>query len=218
MLIEPRTATGCCAKAVPTLLRTLLGAGLLDELCLTTSATLVGPGHRGLLGDQPLSESLPFALTSLLEGDGMLFARYRCRAGFVTRPLRRSPWSGRSGRQGHGGGRWRGRGRAGLVGGADHGRSGRPAPQDRRVYGVRDSKMLAEPDRERIFDRVGRWCTAWAVGSASHEECDEIGMADAQRLAARRAIEQLGVTPDHVLIDGKWDFVGLGCTHADRQG
>lgn len=62
----------------PTLLRTLLGAGLLDELCLTTSATLVGPDHRGLLGDQPLSESLPFALTSLLEADGMLFARYRC--------------------------------------------------------------------------------------------------------------------------------------------
>jgi ribonuclease HII len=85
-------------------------------------------------------------------------------------------------------------------------------PKDRRVYGVRDSKMLAEPDRERLFDRVAAWCTAWAVGSASHVECDEIGMADAQRLAARRAIEQLGVTPDHVLIDGKWDFVGLGST------
>jgi ribonuclease HII len=85
-------------------------------------------------------------------------------------------------------------------------------PKDRRVYGVRDSKMLAEPDRERLFDRVARWCSAWAVGSASHVECDEIGMADAQRLAARRAIEQLGVTPDHVLIDGKWDFVGLGST------
>jgi ribonuclease HII len=85
-------------------------------------------------------------------------------------------------------------------------------PKDRRVYGVRDSKMLAEPDRERLFDRVAGWCTAWAVGSASHGECDEIGMADAQRLAARRAIEQLGVTPDHVLIDGKWDFVGLGST------
>ncbi len=35
-------------------------------------------------------------------------------------------------------------------------------------------------------------------------------MSDAQRLAARRAIEGLGVAPDQVLIDGKWDFVGGG--------
>jgi ribonuclease HII len=85
-------------------------------------------------------------------------------------------------------------------------------PPNRRVYGVRDSKMLREDQRERLFDRIAAWCTTWAVGSASVEECETIGMAAAQRLAARRAIEGLGVTPDHVLIDGKWDFVGLGCT------
>lgn len=85
-------------------------------------------------------------------------------------------------------------------------------PTDKRVYGVRDSKMLSEQQRERLFGRIAGWCSAWAVGSASVEECDQIGMADAQRLAARRAIEGLGVAPDHVLLDGKWDFVGLGCT------
>ncbi|HET9076809.1 MAG TPA: ribonuclease HII [Acidimicrobiales bacterium] len=85
-------------------------------------------------------------------------------------------------------------------------------PVDRRVYGVRDSKMLSEPERERLFDRVASWCTAWAVGSASQEECDRVGMAEAQRRAARRAIAGLGVTPDRVLVDGNWDFVGLGCT------
>src|SRR5271163_2019258 len=72
-------------------------------------------------------------------------------------------------------------------------------PQGRRVYGVRDSKMLRETERERLFDRIAGWCTTWAVGAASQQECDLIGMADAQRLAARRAIEQLGVTPDQVL-------------------
>lgn len=85
-------------------------------------------------------------------------------------------------------------------------------PPDRRVYGVRDSKMLSEVQRERLFDRVAGWCTAWAVGAASQEECDRIGMAEAQRLAARRAVDGLGVAPDHVLIDGNWDFVGLGST------
>jgi riboflavin biosynthesis pyrimidine reductase len=63
----------------PTLLRTLLGAGLLDELCLSTAATLAGGDHRSLLGDQPLASAVPFALTRLLEADGMLFARYESR-------------------------------------------------------------------------------------------------------------------------------------------
>ncbi|HWE57726.1 MAG TPA: ribonuclease HII [Acidimicrobiales bacterium] len=85
-------------------------------------------------------------------------------------------------------------------------------PPDRRVYGVRDSKMLSEANRERLFDRVADWCSAWAVGAASQQECDTVGMAEAQRRAARRAIEGLGVVPDHVLIDGNWDFVGLGST------
>ena len=80
-------------------------------------------------------------------------------------------------------------------------------PPDRRVYKVRDSKMLTEPERELLYERVAGWCAAWAVGHASQEECDRLGMSEAQRLAARRAIEGLGVTPDRVLIDGNWDFV-----------
>jgi ribonuclease HII len=85
-------------------------------------------------------------------------------------------------------------------------------PRARRVYGVRDSKLLSEVERERLFDRVAGWCERWAVGMASQVECDELGMAAAQRLAARRAIAGLGATPDHVLLDGAWDFVGLGHT------
>lgn len=60
----------------PTLLRSLVAADLLDELCITFSPWLLGPGHRSLLGDQPLVESAHLQLVSLLEGDGMLLARY----------------------------------------------------------------------------------------------------------------------------------------------
>lgn len=81
-------------------------------------------------------------------------------------------------------------------------------PKDRRIYKLRDSKMLTEYEREALFDRVASWCTHWAVGHASHAECDRLGMSDAQRLAARRAVESLGVMPDRVLVDGRWDFVG----------
>ncbi len=68
--------------------------------------------------------------------------------------------------------------------------------------------MLTESERELMFDRVAGWVSAWSVGHASHEECDELGMSDAQRLAASRALEGLGLTPDRVIVDGNWDFVG----------
>jgi ribonuclease HII len=83
-------------------------------------------------------------------------------------------------------------------------------PVDRRVYKIRDSKQLTEPEREAMFDRIADWCVAWSVGHATASECDELGMSEAQRLAARRAISGLGIVPDHVLIDGNWDFVGGG--------
>lgn len=81
-------------------------------------------------------------------------------------------------------------------------------PKNRRVYKIRDSKMLTEIEREALFERVADWCEAWSVGHATYQECDELGMSDAQRLAARRALQGLGVTPDHILVDGNWDFVG----------
>ena len=91
-------------------------------------------------------------------------------------------------------------------------------PRDKRVYNVRDSKLLTEAERERLFDRIAGWCRAWAVGAASQVECDTLGMSAAQKLAARRAIDGLGLAPDQVLVDGNWDFVGMGCTRRIVKG
>lgn len=85
-------------------------------------------------------------------------------------------------------------------------------PKDRRIYKIRDSKMLTEPEREAMFDRIADWSAAWSVGHASEVECDELGMSDAQRLAAERALDSLGCEPDQVLLDGNWDFVERGTT------
>ncbi|MGI9645483.1 MAG: ribonuclease HII, partial [Ilumatobacteraceae bacterium] len=80
-------------------------------------------------------------------------------------------------------------------------------PRDRRVNGVRDSKLLTEPEREALFDRIAEWCDTWAVGAATQQECDLLGMSAAQKLAAQRAIDALAVTPDVAVTDGRWDFV-----------
>lgn len=90
-------------------------------------------------------------------------------------------------------------------------------PRDKRVNGVRDSKMLTEDTREFLFNRIAQWCEAWAVGAASQEECDELGMTEAQRLATRRALGSLGVTPDAAVVDGRWNFVGTAVAHVEMR-
>ena len=78
---------------------------------------------------------------------------------------------------------------------------------DTRIYKVRDSKMLTASEREALHDRIAAWARAVSVGHATVAECTELGMADAQRLAARRAMDGLGLSVDHVLVDGSWDFL-----------
>ena len=94
------------------------------------------------------------------------------------------------------------------------------ANADTRIYKVRDSKMLKASERESLHDRIVAWARAVSVGHATVTECTELGMADAQRLAARRAMNGLGLSVDHVLVDGSWDFVtsrpdAAGGTDAD---
>jgi len=50
--------------------------------------------------------------------------------------------------------------------------------------------------------------TAYALGHASPEEIDDLGMTAALRLAAVRALEALPVRPDAVILDGKHDYLG----------
>jgi ribonuclease HII len=91
-------------------------------------------------------------------------------------------------------------------------------PSDRRVYKIRDSKMLTEAEREAMFGRITEWVDRWAVGHASPAECDRLGMSEAQRLAARRALGGLDGRVDRVLVDGNWDFVGNGRTRTLVKG
>ncbi len=88
-------------------------------------------------------------------------------------------------------------------------------PRDTRVNGVRDSKLLTEAERERLFPRVAAWCDSWAVGAASQEECDRLGMSAAQKLAARRAIDLLDIRPDVAVTDARWDFVSPAVEHVE---
>jgi ribonuclease HII len=85
-----------------------------------------------------------------------------------------------------------------------------PAPE--HLSGVRDSKMLTPAEREVSARRVRSWAHAIGVGHATHEECDVLGMTEALRRAAMRALDQVvdqGFCADRIVLDGKHDYLGM---------
>lgn len=70
-----------------------------------------------------------------------------------------------------------------------------------RLSGVRDSKQMTPRQRGVWADEIRGAALAWGVGLASNTEIDACGILAATRLAMTRALEQLGVCPDHLLLD-----------------
>ncbi len=73
--------------------------------------------------------------------------------------------------------------------------------------GVRDSKLLSPASREALVPRIRRWAAAHAVGHASAEEIDRVGITPALRLAGHRALAALPQPADLVLLDGSHDYL-----------
>ena len=71
-----RGLTRVLCEGGPSWLATLAGDDRLDELCLTTSPLLAGPGRGRLLEGDGWSGPRPLRLLTLVEDEGWLFARY----------------------------------------------------------------------------------------------------------------------------------------------
>ncbi|GAC1479538.1 MAG: ribonuclease HII [Gemmatimonadaceae bacterium] len=86
-------------------------------------------------------------------------------------------------------------------------------PHDRRALaGVDDSKRLPAIERERLARLIRDRAVAVGLGAASAREIDRLNIYHATVLAMVRAIQRLGVTPDHVIVDGK-PLRSLGVAH-----
>jgi len=125
---------------------------------------------------------------------------------------------------------------AGLVAGLDEAGRGAwagpvaaaavvlPAGEDdalcSRLAGVRDSKLMTHLQRMRWAEVIRLEALEWAVGWASAEEIDEMGILPATRLAMQRALEQLAAHPHHLLIDAlrlpAVDLPQTPLVHGDR--
>ncbi len=67
---------------------------------------------------------------------------------------------------------------------------------------LNDSKQLTKRQREQLRGEIERDAVAWAVGIVTNEEIDQMNILRASITAMHRAIDQLSVRPDHLIIDG----------------
>ena len=75
-------------------------------------------------------------------------------------------------------------------------------PKDYRNERLNDSKQLSEKRRYQLREEIERDALAWAVGVVSPQEIDEINILNASFLAMHRALDQLKVRPQALLVDG----------------
>ncbi|GHV16727.1 ribonuclease HII [Clostridia bacterium] len=67
---------------------------------------------------------------------------------------------------------------------------------------INDSKKISEKKREKLFDIICENALAYGIASATPKEIDELNIRNASFLAMSRAIENLKIKADFVLIDG----------------
>lgn len=78
-------------------------------------------------------------------------------------------------------------------------------PSDFKNEMLNDSKQLTEKKRYLLREVIEREALAWAVGIVDNKEIDKINILNASILAMHRALDQLMVRPENIIVDGnRW--------------
>ena len=75
-------------------------------------------------------------------------------------------------------------------------------PEDYHNEALNDSKQLTDHKRKQLREIIERDALAWAVGIVTAEEIDRINILNASILAMHRALDQLKVRPEAIIVDG----------------
>ena len=75
-------------------------------------------------------------------------------------------------------------------------------PKDYQNEEINDSKQLTDKRRHELRTIIERDALAWAVGIVTPEEIDKINILNASILAMHRALDQLKVRPETIIVDG----------------
>ncbi|QJA05634.1 ribonuclease HII [Thermosulfurimonas marina] len=82
-------------------------------------------------------------------------------------------------------------------------------PEDFDHEDLADSKALTPEKREALYEIIVQEAVSWSLGEASHEEVDALGILQASLLAMARAVGGLSITPELLLVDGRFTIPGL---------
>jgi len=82
-------------------------------------------------------------------------------------------------------------------------------PKDIFIDGVNDSKKLTEKKRSVLFEEIKQKAFSYGIGIVDSKIIDEINILQATFLAMRKALEQLSVKPNLVLVDGNHTIPNL---------
>lgn len=74
---------------------------------------------------------------------------------------------------------------------------------NQRISGLKDSKLFTPLKRKEYFDWLITKLDVWQIGVLDNAYIDEHGLGQANRDVMTQALEQLDVTPDYVLADGR---------------
>lgn len=78
-------------------------------------------------------------------------------------------------------------------------------PSDYQNEMLNDSKQLTEKKRYQLREVIEHEALAWAVGIVDNKEIDKINILNASILAMHRALDQLKVRPENIIVDGnRW--------------
>ena len=74
-------------------------------------------------------------------------------------------------------------------------------PKNYKLEGLNDSKKLSEKKREELYPIIMKDAISVGIGECSPKEIDEINIYEASRKAMMRALENLSVKPEYILVD-----------------
>ena len=73
-------------------------------------------------------------------------------------------------------------------------------PKNCGIIGLNDSKQLSAKKREELFIEIQNKAVAIGIGIADHEEIDRVNIYQASKNAMKRALADLSITPEHLLL------------------
>ena len=69
------------------------------------------------------------------------------------------------------------------------------------IEGINDSKKISESKREKLYEQITEEAIDWSVGIVTEKEIDEINILNATKRALEKALDNLKVRPDRILVD-----------------